>query len=386
MQRLGEKLVSWASVVDDNTLEQARTSSLLPFIWPHVALMPDAHYGMGATIGSVIPTQGAIIPAAVGVDIGCGMQAIRTCLIKPDLTEEWLKAFRKAVRDTIPTGIGKGGGNTMRTGSVIEAGTKLLMSAPEDPKRFTDRWEHQLGSLGSGNHFIELDLDEEDRVWVTLHTGSRAIGMAIANEYTTKAQELCKRWFVELPEKDLAFLPTAEDAGQDYLAWMGWAQSYARANRDEIMDRALSALDTVWGTPAPDQRLDCHHNFAALEHHWEGDLWITRKGAVRARSGDTALIPGSMGTPSYIVEGKGSRLAFDSAPHGAGRRMSRRKAFENLTLEGAREKMTGILWDDRQAVLDETPEVYKDIEQVMIDAGDLCSVTHVLKPVLNIKG
>jgi tRNA-splicing ligase RtcB len=386
LQRLGEKLVSWASLLDDNTLEQARTSSLLPFVWPHVALMPDAHYGMGATIGSVIPTRGAIIPAAVGVDIGCGMQAIRTCLIKADLSEERLKGFRKAVRDTIPTGIGKGGGNAMRTGSVIEAGTKLLMSAPEDPKRFTDRWEYQLGSLGSGNHFIELDLDEEDRVWVTLHTGSRAVGMAIANYYTAKAQELCKRWFVELPDKDLAFLPTSEDAGQDYLTWMGWAQRYARCNRYEIMDRVINALDTVWGTPAEDQRLDCHHNFAALEHHWEGDLWITRKGAVRARSGDIALIPGSMGTSSFIVEGRGSRLGFDSAPHGAGRAMSRRKAFENLTLEGAREKMGSILWDDRQGVLDETPEAYKDIAQVMADADELLAIKHTLTPVLNIKG
>jgi tRNA-splicing ligase RtcB len=386
MQRLGEKLVSWASVVDDNTLEQARTSSLLPFVWPHVALMPDAHYGMGATIGSVIPTQGAIIPAAVGVDIGCGMQAIRTGLIKPDLTEERLKDFRKAVRDTIPTGIGKGGGNTVRTESVIKAGTKLLMLAPEDPKRFTDRWEHQLGSLGSGNHFIELDLDEEGRVWVTLHTGSRAIGMAIANHYTKEAQRLCKQWFVELPEKDLAFLPEGEDGFWQYTKWMTWAQAYARANRDEIMDRAIAALDTVWGTPTEDQRFDCHHNFAALEHHWETDLWITRKGAVRARVGDMALIPGSMGTSSFVVSGRPDRLSFNSAPHGAGRAMSRRKAFENLTLEGAREKMAGILWDDRQGVLDETPEAYKDIEQVMIDAGDLCAVTHVLKPVLNIKG
>jgi tRNA-splicing ligase RtcB len=386
VQRLGEKLVSWASVVDDNTLEQARTSSLLPFIWPHVALMPDAHYGMGATIGSVIPTRGAIIPAAVGVDIGCGMQAMRTDLERMDLTEEWLKAFRKAVRDTIPTGIGKSGANAMRTERVIGLGTKLLNVSPEDPKRFTDRWEHQLGSLGSGNHFLELDVDEEKRVWVTLHTGSRAIGMAIANHYTALAQELCKRWFVELPDKDLAFLPTSENAGKAYLAWMSWAQSYARANRDEIMERALTALKMVFKSVEGTERFDCHHNFAALEHHWETDLWITRKGAVRARSGDVALIPGSMGTPSYIMEGKGSRLGFDSAPHGAGRRMSRRKAFENLTLDGAREKMTGILWDDRQAVLDETPEAYKDIEVVIKDAAELLEVKHTLTPVLNIKG
>jgi tRNA-splicing ligase RtcB len=386
MQRLSEKLVSWASVVDANTLEQARTSSLLPFIWPHVALMPDAHYGMGATIGSVIPTRGAIIPAAVGVDIGCGMQAMRTCLIKADLTEERLKEFRALVRKTIPTGIGKVGGNQMRTERVINVGTNLLNVAPEDPALFALRWEHQIGSLGGGNHFLEVDLDEEKRVWVTLHTGSRAVGMAIANKYTARAQELCKRWFVELSDKDLAFLPTSEDVGQDYLAWMGWAQNYARANRDEIMNRALSALDTVWGTPAPDQRFDCHHNFAALEHHWETDLWITRKGAVRARSGDVALIPGSMGTPSYIVEGKGSRLGFDSAPHGAGRQMSRRKAFENLTLEGAREKMSGILWDDRPSVLDETPAAYKDIEVVIKDAAELLEVKHTLTPVLNIKG
>jgi tRNA-splicing ligase RtcB len=386
MQRLGEKLVSWASVVDDNTLEQARTSSMLPFIWPHVALMPDAHYGMGATIGSVIPTRGAIIPAAVGVDIGCGMQAMRTLLLKADLTEERLKEFRALVRKTIPTGIGKSGANAMRTERVINVGTKLLNVAPEDPKRFTDRWEHQLGSLGSGNHFLELDVDEEDRVWVTLHTGSRAVGMAIANHYTAEAQKLCARWFVELPDKDLAFLPTAENVGQDYLAWMGWAQSYARANRDEIMERALTALDTVFKTVDPFERFDCHHNFTALEHHWETDLWVTRKGAVRARSGDVALIPGSMGTSSFIVEGKGSRLGFDSAPHGAGRRMSRRKAFENLTLDGAREKMTGILWDDRQAVLDETPEAYKDIEVVIKDAAELLEVKHTLTPVLNIKG
>jgi tRNA-splicing ligase RtcB len=383
VQRLGEKLVSWASVVDDNTLEQAHTSSLLPFVWPHISLMPDAHYGMGATIGSVIPTRGAIIPAAVGVDIGCGMQAARTGLIKPDLSEDRLKRFRKAVRDTIPTGIGIDAPPTER---VIAAGTKLLMAAPEDPKRFSDRWEHQIGSLGGGNHFIELDLDEEGRVWATLHTGSRAVGMAVGTHYTAEARRLCERWFVALPEKDLAFLPTSEDTGQDYLAWMGWAQHYARANRDEIMDRVISALDVVWGTPAADQRFDCHHNFAALEHHWETNLWITRKGAVRARAGDVALIPGSMGTPSFVVEGKGSRLGLDSAPHGAGRALSRRKAFEQLTLEGARAAMAGILWDDRQGVLDETPEAYQDIRTVMADAADLVTITHTLHPVLNIKG
>ena len=388
MQTLTPKLKSWASIAEPNTIEQARIASEMPFVGPHIALMPDCHLGMGATVGSVIPTQGAIIPAAVGVDIGCGMQAVRTEFTKATVADD-LHYLRELITDYIPMGIGKPGENTELTHSAAKRIAELEAAHPYGDTALAN-WRMQLGSLGSGNHFIELDLDAEGFVWVTLHSGSRGVGNKTAVSYIDTAKKLAKRWHVPLADPDLAFFPEGEQYYTGYIAEVKWLQAYARANRDEMVDRVLRAM-AQWvgsdeGTIAVQERFDVHHNYIAMEHHMGRDLWITRKGAIRARQGDVALIPGSMGTPSYVVEGKGNVPSFTSAPHGAGRAMGRRQAFRTITMEDARKAMEGVVWGDHEKLIDETPDAYKDIVQVMADAADLVTVKHVLRPILNIKG
>lgn len=390
MQRVSDRLVNWASILEDSTLAQAMMASEMPFIFPHIALMPDAHLGMGSTVGSVIPTQGAIMPAAVGVDIGCGMQAVRTQFQRIDFLDD-LPYLAELIRERIPMGIGPEGENKAFTESASARVSEMeTYKLHLDPARHQKTWRQQLGSLGSGNHFIEAAYDQDDYVWLTLHSGSRGVGNKAAVHHIKEAEKACKKWFAPLPDKDLAYFPDGTEQFGAYMDDLHWAQKYARLNRDEMMDRVLQAV-AQWvgsdeGTIGVQERFDCHHNFTQREHHWGTDLWITRKGAVRARAGDVALIPGSMGTPSYVVEGKGHKLAFDSAPHGAGRAMGRKQAFRTITMDEAQSAMQGVVWGNHEKLIDETPGAYKDITQVVEDAADLIEIKHVLHPMLNIKG
>jgi tRNA-splicing ligase RtcB len=388
VQRTSDKLLIWASVIEENTVQQALTASTMPFVTPHVALMPDAHLGMGSTVGSVIPTLGAIMPAAVGVDIGCGMGFTRTPFKRRDFTDD-LPYLRELIVERVPMGIGPSGTNKEWYYGAKWRVEHLETLAKEDYERYAKDWRLQLGSLGSGNHFIEFAYDEEDTIWITLHSGSRGVGNKAAGWHIARAEQACKRWFVDLPDKDLAFFPTGTPEFDEYIRDVQWAQQYARYNRDEMMDRIVSAVAEWAGYVTLDydvEEFDCHHNFTVMEHHMGRDLWITRKGAVRAREGDMALIPGSMGTPSYVVKGKGNKPSFDSAPHGAGRAMGRKQAFRTISMEDARTAMNGILWGDHEKLIDETPGAYKDITQVIADAADLIEVKHILRPIMNIKG
>lgn len=381
MHRINDKLISWASIAADNAIEQAEQAASMPFVYKYLSLMPDCHWGAGSTIGSVIPTQGAIIPAAVGVDIGCGMSAVRTMLRREHLTREELLAFRDLVAKVVPMGFACNQKYNDRT--EVEA-QRLRDLATFDPASIHDNWDMQIGSLGGGNHFIELSYDQHDRVWLTIHTGSRGIGKRLADVAMKTAKLLCKK--ETLPNPHLAYLVAGTPEFDAYVAELLWAQEYARANRDEIVARLLGAFSKTFGMSAYDLRFDCHHNYAEVEEHFGERVWVTRKGAVRARVGDVALIPGSMGTPSYVVEGKGNPLSFDSAPHGAGRTMGRKVAFETLDLDEQRRAMEGIVWGDDPKLLDETPAAYKDIDVVIADAADLIEVKHTLRPILNIKG
>ena len=389
MRQETPKLLNWASVLEPQALEQAAIAAEMPFVFPHIALMPDAHLGKGSTVGSVIPTRGALMPAAVGVDIGCGMQAAQTAFTREAFLDD-LSYLQQIIHDTIPMGIGSRGENATFTSSADERIIRLHDIATFNYLQFCGNWELQLGTLGGGNHFIEFAYDEEDRVWITLHSGSRGVGNKTAVHHIKKAQELCQRWWIDLPDTDLAYFPQGTDEFDAYLRDLNWAQVYARLNRDEMMDRCLAAV-AQWvgsdeGTIEVEERFDCHHNYTTQEHHWGTNLWITRKGAILARLGDVGLIPGSMGTPSYVVRGLGNAPSFQSAPHGAGRAMGRKAAFRTLDLAAQRELMTGIVWGDNEKLLDETPGAYKSIETVMADATDLVEIVHTLRPLLNIKG
>lgn len=389
-EKIGARLVSWASVLDAATRDQALRTSALPFVHPHVALMPDAHLGKGATVGSVIPTERALIPAAVGVDIGCGMIAVRTQWTGEQLrgTGRPLAELRQDVERRVP--LSAGAANATLTASAaarVAVLEEAAAAAGFDPGRYASRWALQLGSLGSGNHFIEVSVDEADTVWLFLHSGSRGVGNKIAQHHIQVAAELCRRWWIELPDRDLAYLVEGTDEFWAYVRELRWAQDYALANREEMMDRVVDALAQFMGEPVQErERVNCHHNFTELEEHFGRQVWVSRKGAIRARAGDPGLIPGSMGTASYVVVGTGDAMSLCSSPHGAGRQYSRTAARRTFTHEQLREAMVGIEYRDTDAFLDEIPAAYKDIDQVMADAKDLVEVRHVLRQVVNVKG
>ncbi|GAA4623907.1 RtcB family protein [Cellulomonas oligotrophica] len=389
-EKIGARLVSWASVLDTATRDQALRTSTLPFVHPHVALMPDAHLGKGATVGSVIPTERALIPAAVGVDIGCGMIAVRTQWTGEQLrgTGRPLAELRRDVERRVP--LSAGAANATLTPSAaarVAVLEEAAAAAGFDPARYASRWALQLGSLGSGNHFIEVSVDEADTVWLFLHSGSRGVGNKIAQHHIQVAAELCRRWWIELPDRDLAYLVEGTDEFWAYVRELRWAQDYALANREEMMDRVVDALAQFMGEPVQErERVNCHHNFTELEEHFGRQVWVSRKGAIRARAGDPGLIPGSMGTASYVVVGTGDAMSLCSSPHGAGRQYSRTAARRTFTHEQLREAMVGIEYRDTDAFLDEIPAAYKDIDQVMADAKDLVEVRHVLRQVVNVKG
>ncbi len=388
MQKLTERLVSWASLIDDKTIEQARTSSRMPFIFPHLALMPDAHLGLGATVGSVIPTLGAIMPAAVGVDIGCGMIAVRTQFAAADLAGRDLSALRQQIERAIPLSAGRDNRTIVATAEPRVAELEALAETAEfDPASYAGHWRLQLGSLGSGNHFIEISLDENDDVWMFLHSGSRGIGNRIAKHHIGVAQRLAKQWWIELPHPDLAYLVEGTPEFAAYIRELRWAQHFALLNREEMMDRVANQLGRFLGTDVDErERINCHHNFTESEMHFGKRVWVSRKGAIMADAGRPGLIPGSMGTASYVVEGRGNPVALNSSPHGAGREYSRSAARKTFTHEQLREAMTGIEYRDTDAFIDEIPQAYKPIDRVMADAADLVTVRHTLRQIVNVKG
>ena len=391
MEKLTEKLVNWASILEDNTRAQAAQTATMPFIHPHLALMPDAHLGLGATVGSVIPTLGAIIPAAVGVDIGCGMIAVRTPYAVGDLPAD-RRSVREAIERAIPLGAGHANGGVSREHT--EARLRELRAEAErtgfDPAAYAVRWELQLGTLGSGNHFIEVTEDELGRVWLFLHSGSRGVGNKIAQRHIDVARRVCAEQDRVLPHRDLAYLTEDTDEFWAYIGQMRWAQHYALLNREEMMDRVVTAFQEWLGvTGDPMDRMEeinCHHNYTEVEEHYGRSVWVSRKGAINAELGRPGLIPGSMGTASYVVTGKGNPVSLNSAPHGAGREYSRTAARRTFTRAQLREAMAGIEYRDTDAFIDEIPAAYKDIDRVMADAADLVDIRHTLHQLVNVKG
>lgn len=380
------RLMVWASEIDEQTLEQALKTSRLNIVHDHVSLMPDAHLGIGATVGSVIPTREAIIPAAVGVDIGCGMIAVETDLTMNDINpnidgQKLIDAFEVAV----PAGVGKGHLD-------VSKAAELWLSQNVPMSELTDKQVQttltQFGSLGSGNHFLELCEDERGVVWVVLHSGSRGIGNQLAQGHISKARQMFKDAETPLEDPDLAWFRQNTPEFDAYIGDMLWAQDYALGNRETMMDNALKVFFAMNGQGNEVNRINCHHNFSHLEKHGDKWLWITRKGAISAGEGEMGVIPGSMGTRSYIVEGLGEKKSWRSCSHGAGRRLSRTKARKTLTVESLNEAMAGKLWQSSKAeqLLDEHPDSYKDIDQVMADQADLVKVHHTLKQWANYKG
>ncbi|TWS22566.1 RtcB family protein [Tsukamurella sputi] len=387
MEKISKSLVSWASILDEKTREQAITTAKLPFIYPHIALMPDAHLGKGATVGSVIPSLGAVIPAAVGVDIGCGMIAVRTQFTKNDLPED-RSTVREAIERAIPLSPGRYNKKVVATAEPRIAELEALAERAEfDPVQYAGNWALQLGTLGGGNHFIEISLDEDDTVWAFLHSGSRGVGNKIAQHHIAVAARLCKQWWIELPDPDLAYLVEGTPEFRRYIAELKWAQHFALLNREEMMDRVIRQVGEWVGTPVVEaERINCHHNFTKREKHFGKEVWVSRKGAIEATEGKLGLIPGSMGTASYIVEGKGYPPSLNSSPHGAGREYSRSAARKAFTHEQLREAMVGIEFRDSADFVDEIPQAYKPIDRVMADADDLVTVRAVLRQIVNVKG
>lgn len=389
VERVNDRLLNWASILEDSTREQAVKTSTMPFIFPHVALMPDAHLGMGATVGSVIPTLGAIIPAAVGVDIGCGMMAVRTQFVRGDLEGRDLDELHKAISGEIPLSAGKY--NTASWGEGTDRRIEELeaLAGIEQAEQVAPNWRLQLGSLGSGNHFIEVCVDEEQRVWLFLHSGSRGVGNKLAQRHIRVAKQQCTRRWIGLPDPDLAYLVEGEPEFWAYMEALRWAQRFAYLNREEMMSRVVSVFED-WLMPGPlvdvSETVNCHHNYTERERHFGKDVWLSRKGAISAQVGELGLIPGSMGAASYVVTGRGNPLSLCSSPHGAGRNYSRSAARKRFTRADLDERMAGVAWGHSDAFLDEHPEAYKPIDTVMADAAELVIVQHELRQVVNVKG
>ena len=390
MEQITKRFMNWASILEDNTRAQVQMTSEMPFIHPHIALMPDAHLGKGCAVGAVLPTHGAIMPAAVGVDIGCGMIAVKTQFKVEDLPAD-RKPLREAIEHAVPLSAGVYNGHIWadHTQNRIDTLTAAASSAGFDPASYVGNWELQLGTLGSGNHFIEVSLDEDDNVWLFLHSGSRGVGNKIAMHHIKVAQKQCAKRFIDLP--DLAYLVEGDPEFWKYIKELRWAQQFALLNREEMMDRVVSCFED-WLMPhgsVPVDRLEeinCHHNYTTKEKHFGKDVWLSRKGAIDAGRGVPGLIPGSMGTRSYVVVGKGNALALNSSPHGAGREYGRRHAQRTFTYEQLVESMEGIEWSGSKEFIDEIPNAYKDIDVVMADAADLVEVRHTLRQIVNVKG
>ena len=382
--------------VEESALRQLRNVAAMPFIHQWVAVMPDVHWGIGATVGSVIPTVGAVIPAAVGVDIGCGMMAVQTTLTANDLPES-LREVRAAIEQAVPHGLsfrGRDKGSWGEAPAPAEeawAGLKPRFDAivAKHPTIRQSNNLKQLGTLGTGNHFIEVCLDEADRLWLMLHSGSRGVGNKIGTYFIELAKKDMRQWLVNLPDKDLAYFPEGTEHFAEYVEAVEWAQDFAMTNRRLMMAAVLRAVRSAPGIPpfeAGAVAVNCHHNYVARERHYGRDVLVTRKGAVRARAGDLGIIPGSMGARSYIVRGRGNPEAFDSCSHGAGRAMSRAEAKRRFTLADHAAATAGIECRKDADVIDETPAAYKSIDAVMEAQRDLVEVLHTLRQVVCVKG
>ncbi|SEI66034.1 tRNA-splicing ligase RtcB [Sphingobium sp. AP50] len=383
--------------VDDKAREQLRKAAQMPFVFKHVAAMPDVHVGIGATVGSVIPTKGAVIPAAVGVDIGCGMMAARTSLMASDLPDN-LEGIRSAIERAVPHGrsVGRSKRDTGSWGDppaeIVEAWATLVARFD----RITDKYPRfkntnqltHLGTLGTGNHFIELCLDTEQRVWIMLHSGSRGVGNAIGTFFIELAKQDMRKWFINLPDEDLAYFPEGTDHFDDYVEAVEWAQDFAALNRRMMMTNVIRALRGQIAKPfdAELEAVNCHHNYVRRENHFGENVLVTRKGAVRAAEGVMGIIPGSMGAKSFIVRGLGNKEAFESCSHGAGRVMSRTQAKKLVTLDEHIADTAGVECRKDESVIDETPRAYKPIEAVMAAQADLVEIVHTLKQVVCVKG
>lgn len=399
LQTAGVPIKAWTVGVpfEAEAEAQLRRVASMPFIHKWVAVMPDVHKGIGATVGSVIATKGAIIPAAVGVDIGCGMMAVRTSLSATALPDN-LSALRSAIESKVPHGRTADGGRGDRGAwcnppeTVSSAWSELLSDYETIVAKFPTLGRganvSQLGTLGTGNHFIEVCLDEVDRVWFMLHSGSRGVGNRIGSHFIELAKREMKRWMIHLPDVDLAYLPEGSELFFDYWKAVSWAQRYAAKNR-ELMMQAVVLAAKASGLPAfelDEMAVNCHHNYVAREHHYGADVLVTRKGAVRACAGDLGIIPGSMGAKSFIVRGKGAPESFSSCSHGAGRKMSRTAAKKSFSLADHAKATEGIECRKDEAVLDETPAAYKSIDDVMMAQRELVDVVHTLRQVVCVKG
>jgi tRNA-splicing ligase RtcB len=397
----GVPVKSWTRGVpfEDEARQQLHNVARLPFIHQWVAAMPDVHWGMCATIGSVIPTVGAVVPAAVGVDIGCGMMAVRTSLDASDLPDN-LKGVRKAIEKAVPHGRTGGRGNRRdrgawgRTPDAVDSVWAQLAPGFEaicekHPAIAKSNQHSHLGTLGTGNHFIEVCLDESENVWLMLHSGSRGVGNKIGRYFIELAREDMRTWHINLPDENLAYLPEGTQHFGDYVEAVEWAQNFAARNREIMMQAVVAAVRSesdIRPFEASLEAVNCHHNYVSREHHYDKNVLVTRKGAVRAREGELGIIPGSMGARSYIVRGKGNDESFHSCSHGAGRAMSRGKALRTFTLEDHAKATEGVECRKDGAVLDETPGAYKSIDCVMAAQEDLVDVVHTLRQVVCVKG
>lgn len=378
--------------LDASARAQLLNIARLPIVHHHVAAMPDVHMGIGATVGSVIATRKAVIPAAVGVDIGCGMNAVRLSLTAGQLPES-LKRVRGAIEKAVPVGFAQHGSPTVKPGAVASLWDRLAAIAGKHPdirkmqKRFDTTWAQQLGTLGGGNHFIELCVDEENAVWVMLHSGSRGIGNVIGRYFIALAKKDMGKHLAQLPDKDLAYFEEGAGHFDDYVEAVSWAQEYAAGNRREMMRLIVNALKRELPPfNATQTAINCHHNYVTRETHFGEPVLVTRKGAIRAGRDELGIIPGSMGACSYIVRGKGSADSFESCAHGAGRRMSRTQARRAFDVETLRSQTRGVECRIHKGVLDESPGAYKDIDAVMANQTDLVDVVHRLKQVVCVKG
>jgi tRNA-splicing ligase RtcB len=404
IESIGAPIRAWTRGVEleEEALKQLRNVALLPILHGHVAVMPDVHWGMGATVGSVIPTLRAIVPAAVGVDIGCGMIAARTTLVASDLPDD-LKPMRSAIERAVPHGrtAGRGGGGKRDKGAWGEIPKRVanlwrehlgdgfdLLCEKYPTLKNTNHVNH-LGTLGTGNHFVEVCLDEQDHVWFMLHSGSRGVGNRIATVFIEQAKKDMEHALGSLPDQDLAYLSEGTQHFDDYVEALLWAQEFARFNRQVMMENVIEAVRRLPGVKpfkADAMVVNCHHNYVAKETHLGADVWLTRKGAVRAGEGELGIIPGSMGAKSYIVRGKGNPDSYHSCSHGAGRRLSRTKAKAQFSIEDHRRATAHVECRKDADVIDETPMAYKDIDAVMAAQADLVDVVHTLRQVVCVKG
>jgi tRNA-splicing ligase RtcB len=384
-----DNVLTWATDLDDQTLNQAQTTASMPFVEKPLALMPDAHLGLGSTVGSVVATSGAIMPSCVGVDIGCGMIAQRLTYGASDLSphlDEIHERITRVVPSGIPNSTNKLAGSHTET-TITPSLQRLLAFRPDEADEA--KTVRQFGTLGSGNHFVELCGDENDDAWIVLHSGSRNPGNTVARDHIDRAKGLMKSFFIELPDPDLAYLVEGTDEFATYIKAMTWAQQYAFENRQAMLDAIVAELidelhdpDVLAGEP-----VNCHHNYTTQENHHGRNLWVTRKGAIQARQGTLGVIPGSMATGSFIVEGLGSKASYHSASHGAGRRLSRKAARRELTADSLQEAMADIAWNEQpDELLDEHPDAYKDLGEVMENQADLVQIRHRLTTILNYKG